>query len=185
MRARVARKVIKRELLVRRAWRGSTHRRALRHLVRGALRGTWSGHLTADMRRTWEGGIAAYPLMGNYILDLGGTVRPAKDLLAWGCWFEHIQHRRVALDELPDGTEVSTVFIGLDHRFPGMAKGPPILFETAFRPQGRHYEVTARAATRGLALREHARVVGSLLAGRYRRDDSGITLDPDGEVASA
>lgn len=36
--------------------------------------------------------------------------------------------RRVARDELPGGGLISTVFLGLDHRFDG--GWPPILFET-------------------------------------------------------
>jgi hypothetical protein len=35
---------------------------------------------------------------------------------------------RVARTELPDGVSVSTVFLGLDHRFGN--NGPPLVFET-------------------------------------------------------
>ena len=48
------------------------------------------------------------------------------DVLAWAEKFE-VLDRRVAIDYVGD-VRVSTVFLGLDHRFlPG---GPPILFET-------------------------------------------------------
>lgn len=35
--------------------------------------------------------------------------------------------RRVALDEFPGGSRVSTVWLGLDHSF---GAGPPLIFET-------------------------------------------------------
>lgn len=47
------------------------------------------------------------------------------DLMTWAAWFETAD-RRVARDEI-GGCVVSTVFLGLDHRF---GPGLPILFET-------------------------------------------------------
>jgi hypothetical protein len=38
-----------------------------------------------------------------------------------------IEHRRVAVDDLPNGYRVSTVHLGLNHNF---GKGPPLIFET-------------------------------------------------------
>ena len=62
----------------------------------------------------------------KYILD-GTNPVPCDDMLQWGLWFQTAD-RRVAQDQLPDGVIVSTVFLGLDHRFVG--DGPPLLFET-------------------------------------------------------
>ena len=61
-----------------------------------------------------------------YILDAEKRPIPAADVLEWGHFFN-------SPDRIVDNTEVgdlriSTVFLGLDHRFFG--DGPPILFET-------------------------------------------------------
>ena len=61
----------------------------------------------------------------KYTLD-GKKPIECEDLLTWAKWFG-TANRRVAQDER-DGVRVSTVFLGLDHRFGG--NGPPILFET-------------------------------------------------------
>jgi hypothetical protein len=62
--------------------------------------------------------------------------------------------RRVALDKLPDGTLVSTVFLGIDH---SMGEGPPILFETMVRdPRTRQWADQTRCATWDEALAMHA-----------------------------
>lgn len=62
----------------------------------------------------------------RYILD-GHEPRRVADLIEWATWMR--QHdRRVARTELLDGSEVSTVFLGLDHSFAD--DGPPVLFET-------------------------------------------------------
>jgi hypothetical protein len=60
-----------------------------------------------------------------YVLE-GHEVRPVEDVLTWGEWMRTAE-RRVEYTTLPSGTEVSTVFIGLDHSF---REGPPVLFET-------------------------------------------------------
>jgi hypothetical protein len=60
----------------------------------------------------------------KYILD-GHTAKPVDDVLEWGTWFE-TANRRVAKDTIGD-SEVSTVFIGLDHSFGG---DKPLIFET-------------------------------------------------------
>jgi hypothetical protein len=62
----------------------------------------------------------------KYILD-GTDVRPEEDVLAWAQWFETAD-RRVALTVLTPEVEVSTVFLGIDHRFE--PDGPAVLFET-------------------------------------------------------
>jgi hypothetical protein len=46
----------------------------------------------------------------------------------WGEMMEDISRRRVARTQVTDKVHVSTVFLGIDHRFIG--NGPPLLFET-------------------------------------------------------
>lgn len=62
--------------------------------------------------------------MNKYVLD-GHEAKPATDLLTWSAWFETAD-RTVAKSEVGE-SEISTVFIGIDHNFSG---GPPLLFET-------------------------------------------------------
>jgi hypothetical protein len=54
-----------------------------------------------------------------------GVVEPAADLLDWSRWFETAD-RHVATDQI-GACYVSTVFLGLNHRF---GAGEPLLFET-------------------------------------------------------
>lgn len=62
---------------------------------------------------------------GHFVLDPDGTVRTV-DAEAWGRWFSTAD-RRIALTEVGEAT-VSTVFLGLDHRYG--SDGPPLIFET-------------------------------------------------------
>lgn len=61
-----------------------------------------------------------------WILD-GKTPIPA-DLKTWAEWFETHFQERIVKKDIIDGLYISTVFLGLDHRFYDV--GPPILFET-------------------------------------------------------
>lgn len=62
-------------------------------------------------------------MMDHYILK---DKLPIKcDLLIWARWFEQ-NNRRVASDDV-NGIQVSTVFLGIDHRW---GQGRPLLFET-------------------------------------------------------
>jgi hypothetical protein len=63
-----------------------------------------------------------------YILDDQRRVKAAKDVLEWGRWFETTGNRRVALTKFECGVTVSTVFLGMNHRFDD--NGPPLLYET-------------------------------------------------------
>jgi hypothetical protein len=81
----------------------------------------------------------------KYILDEQHNAVPC-DLMTWARWFEK-GNRVVAKTALP-GCEVSTVFLGLDHRFG--SDGPPIIFETMvfggpFDQQGERYSTWAEA----------------------------------------
>ena len=57
---------------------------------------------------------------------MGQTPVPCEDLLEWGRWMQD-GDRHVGETVVGEHL-VSTVFLGLDHRFSG--EGPPILFET-------------------------------------------------------
>ena len=63
----------------------------------------------------------------HYILDDEHHL-VAVDLLTWARWFENTSNRRVAWTQVNSAITVSTVFLGLDHRFSG--EGPPFVFET-------------------------------------------------------
>lgn len=63
--------------------------------------------------------------MDNWILDGAGTPVREPDLLKWAQWFG-TNERTVAYDTIGE-SNVSTVFLGLDHTFDG---GAPILWET-------------------------------------------------------
>jgi hypothetical protein len=67
---------------------------------------------------------------GRFILQ-GKEPVECVDLMQWGRWLESGE-RRVLLTNLPDGSSVSTVFLGLDHSFSRYLDEPhePVLFET-------------------------------------------------------
>ena len=65
-----------------------------------------------------------------YILDEQGQPVTCDDLITWSRWIEAAD-RHVGFDQLlyfGKKLEVSTVFLGLDHRY--SEDGPPILWET-------------------------------------------------------
>jgi hypothetical protein len=61
----------------------------------------------------------------RYVL-IGRSVIPEPDLFTWGAWVEDLSNRVVKQEQVGN-VWVSTVFMGLDHRF---GQGPPLLFET-------------------------------------------------------
>lgn len=61
-----------------------------------------------------------------YILDNENHTVPV-DFMTWAKWFED-GNRVVDYTEITSQVFVSTVFLGIDHRFFG--EGPPVLFET-------------------------------------------------------
>ena len=94
----------------------------------------------------------------KYILE-GKSPKLVDDLLEWAMWFE-TANLHVAKTNLPNGVEVSTVFLGLDYSFRG---GTPILFETMIFG-GEHDQYQERYATREEAEAGHLRVVGLVKA---------------------
>lgn len=64
---------------------------------------------------------------GRYTFDDSGKPVREPDLLKWTEWFEDIERRRVKKEQIDD-SEVSTIFLGLDHNYEH--SGDPILWET-------------------------------------------------------
>jgi hypothetical protein len=51
-----------------------------------------------------------------YILDEEHRPVPCTDIMVWGPWFQNFENRRVARTRIGD-SEISTVFLGMDHGF--------------------------------------------------------------------
>jgi len=66
------------------------------------------------------------PSLKHWILEGRRTVEV--ETLVWARWFENAENRVVMQEYEGDKLLVSTVFLGIDHRFVG--DGPPLLFET-------------------------------------------------------
>lgn len=83
--------------------------------------------------------------------------KPIHDLTTWGKKLGDQDYKRVASTMLPDGTWISTVWIGLDHRFND--DGPPLIFESmAFRGSESDLDCE-RYSTEAEAIAGHARMV--------------------------
>lgn len=63
----------------------------------------------------------------HYVLEGDDNKVVETDLLTWARWLENA-NRHVAWTQVTSQITVSTVFLGIDHRFDD--KGPPLLFET-------------------------------------------------------
>lgn len=82
--------------------------------------------------------------MYNYILDDNNNPVREDNIHKWGQWFQNNTDKRVVKKtQLPDGVQVSTVFLGMDHNYMG---GKPILFETMIFG-GEHDEYQERYST--------------------------------------
>jgi hypothetical protein len=67
------------------------------------------------------------------------------DLERWISWRPEFKNRRIVARDHVDGRVVSTVFLGLDHRF---GDGPPVLWETmVFAGDPETGEITDFAST--------------------------------------
>jgi hypothetical protein len=96
----------------------------------------------------------------RYILD-GHNPVPCNDLMEWARWFE-TSDRRVAHDEIGD-VRVSTVFLGLNHRF---GPGSPLLFETMIFG-GPHDQYQERCTFWDDAVKQHAEAVAMARGGLH------------------
>lgn len=94
----------------------------------------------------------------KYILD-GKTPVPA-DLMTWAKWFE-TSDRHVAQDVIGD-VRISTVFLGIDHRFGD--EGPPLIFETMIFG-GPNDQYQTRSATWDEAEAQHAEALALVRSG--------------------
>lgn len=119
-------------------------------------------------------------MIRHYRLE-GHEPVPCLDVLDWAAWFETAE-RRVMVTHL-DRLCVSTVFVGLDHRYFG--KGPPLVFETmVFVGADGLWQVRtstwdqAEAAHKVLATQAVAlaRAVGLGRGGRTKRTASRVLL---------
>ncbi|SRR6266851_2866902 len=71
----------------------------------------------------------------------------------WMNLFENVDYKVVQQDELPDGTLISTVWLGLDHSF---GSGPPLIFETMVFPKGGSSDEMDRYCIEDEARKGHA-----------------------------
>lgn len=118
-----------------------------------------------------------------YILDKDKNVVPTNDLRAWSEFFEKPDRFlfRTKLKEV----DVSTVFIGLDHRF-GLKEGDPIVFETLVMG-GEHDGYMERYCTYKQAEESHHRIVKALMKGEYPERKTltlNLKTDTDEEICN-
>jgi hypothetical protein len=125
-------------------------------------------------------------MFGHFISLPGGVVEelprdevpsadPDSSLMRWAQWFEESGTkpfteggRRVARTLLPDGREVSTVFLGLDHGF-GFGDRP-MLFETMIFKDDRAGNFQRRYHTWEEALADHDQICEALTRGELLTD---------------
>ncbi len=107
----------------------------------------------------------------HYILDASGEPRLEADLITWAKAFEG-QNRSVALDQI-GASRISTVFLGLDHRFGGDS-GPPILWETMVFGGPLDEEQERCGGSREQALAMHARMLARVKAAGLQTSDSRL-----------
>ena len=69
---------------------------------------------------SWQGG-----RVHHYIYNADGEPVPEPNMNAYMAFVK--EHRIQKKDFLADGTEISTVFLGIDHQY---GDGPPLVFET-------------------------------------------------------
>ena len=97
-----------------------------------------------------------------YILDKEHNILPVEKegMEAWGEWHKKIGNRTVKKEKIGE-TEISTVFLGMDHGFGNVR---PVLFETmVFGPLDPDNEIQERCCTWDEALIQHEQVKQLLL----------------------
>lgn len=115
-----------------------------------------------DGRRELVGHDMGEGMMSDFFKLEGKEPVRVADCLEWAKWFESFD-RCIARDEIHDAV-VSTVFLGLDHRF---GDGPPLIFETLvfgghLDGQMDRYSTWDEAATGHLAMLAHVRLTEHL-----------------------
>jgi hypothetical protein len=113
----------------------------------------------------------------HYILDEHDGRTPVEvDLMTWAEWFEDSFDKRVVKKTEHELFRVSTVFLGLDHRFSG--NGPPLIFETmAFADDSWSDLECVRYATWDDAEIGHDAVVRRMIK-QIRMTTTAMTRDP-------
>ena len=97
----------------------------------------------------------------KYILsDDGETPIKCDDILTWGRWFENFENRIVKQESIGDKW-VSTVFLGLDHRF---GNGLPLVWETMVFHDKKGVEMDRCGGNRDQALAMHEAMVARMEA---------------------
>lgn len=84
-------------------------------------------------------------MIKNLYFRRDGTPYPPghEGMMEWAKDFENMELRRVGQDFLPNGIEVSTVWLGLDHNY--APRGRPLIFETMlFVAQKKEIEIFGR-----------------------------------------
>lgn len=107
--------------------------------------------------------------MGYYIVRRGRVVK-VEDMAEWAEWveddvpFKRFEDggRRVEETVLPDGTTVSTVFLGIDHNHSRLSN-VPILFETMIHGRKGFEDYQERYPTVETARAGHAEAVKMVL----------------------
>ena len=96
--------------------------------------------------------------MSEFFILVGEKPVRVDDVLDWARWLEAADNegRRVALAEF-DGVMVSTVFLGINHRF--LSDGPPLIFETMVFGGAPEDRVQRRYSTWEEAERGHEEIV--------------------------
>ena len=78
-----------------------------------------------------------------YLLDADHNVVKAT-LDEWSKMFDDAESRQVDFTKLPNGFDVSTVFLGMNHNF---YEGEPLLFESMVFAKGSHDDLDQRRYT--------------------------------------
>ncbi len=96
----------------------------------------------------------------QYIIK-DGKIVPA-EMMEAARFFGDINNRTVDRTQFPDGSYVSTVFLGIDHSF---GRGPPILFETMIFGNAKFEDHQWRYCTCEEAQVGHKKIIACIEAG--------------------
>lgn len=98
----------------------------------------------------------------KYILDENNVPKQAPNLIEWAKWYETARSRSTAKTDINGVGYVSTVFLGVDHRWED--SGLPMLWETMiFYKDGTTDDLQDRYTSHYAALVGHAKVVRELV----------------------
>ncbi len=100
-------------------------------------------------------GTEEWKMSDRYILNKHGEPVPEPDLMTWGKWLESSKMRVVKQEKIWPAM-VSTVFLGLDHRF---GPGTPILWESMVFSGPMDGEQDRCSGNRDQAEAMHARMI--------------------------